>query len=333
MREETRVISTARFSLPILFVFLALIALSGATPAQAQQRYRQWGNPDGAAAAGKSRTQDFVDRLKRMIIDAEKSRAADPRFLRDLRDLARGFDRPWRRRLFSDDFLDGDFTANPAWTVTAGRYWVEKGWGLRSAIEPGQAAAPSGDTGGKRLRGKDAAIAILGAVLNQATGNRGGEPAPARSAAPAVAAIQAPARITNAFAIEFELSSWRDNGNGRDRRDRRQTGKLEIGPYQGNAGGAGYRLAYRPGGNFELLRVSPRGTGIIDAAAAAALEDKKPHAIEWTRRADGVMTVTLDGKQILSATDRGIRQGFDGIAITNRGGDYIVKRITVYGVN
>ncbi len=317
-------ISTARLSLPVWAVFFVLVMLFGATPAPAQQRYRQWGNPDGAAAAGKSRTQDFVDRLKRMIIDAEKSRAADPRFLRDLRDLARGFDRPWRRRVFSDDFLDGDFTANPAWTVSAGRYWVEKGWGLRSAIEPGQAAAPSGDRGNKRLRGKDAAIAILGAVLNRAAGNRGGQNTPAPSAAPAVATIQAPARITNAFAIEFELSSWRGQG---------QTGKFEIGPYQGSAAGTGYRLAYRPGGDFELLRVSPRGTSIIDAAAAKPLEDKKPHAIEWTRRADGAMTVTLDGKQIISATDRGIRQGFDGIQITNRGGDYIVKRITVYGVN
>ncbi len=326
MRGKTRVISTARFSSPVLFIFLALVMLSGAMPAQAQQRYRQWGNPDGVAAAGTSRTQDFVDRLNRLIIDAEKSRAADPRFLRDLRNLARGFDRPWRRRVFSDGFLDGNFTANPAWTVTAGRYWVEKGWGLRSAIEPGQAAASSGDTGNKRLRGKDAAIALLGAVLNQAAGNRGSEPAPAQSAAPAVATIQAPARITNAFAIEFELSSWRSPGQS-------QTGRFEIGPYRENAGGAGYRLAYRPGGDFELLRVSPRGTSIIEAAAATALEDKKPHTIEWTRLADGVMTVTLDGKQILSATDRGIRRGFGGIQITNRGGDYIVKRITVYGVN
>ena len=213
--------------------------------------------------------------------------------------------------------------------MTAGRYWVEKGWGLRSLIEPGQAVAQSA---AKRPRGRDAAIAILGAVLNRAAGNdRGGETATAPSAAPAVATIQTAARITNAFAIEFELSSWRDKGNGRGQ-GQRQAGKFEIGPYQGN-GAAGYRLAYRPGGDFELLRVSPRGTSIIDAAAAAALEDKKPHTIEWTRRADGVMTVTVDGKQIISATDRGIRQGFAGLRISNRGGDYIVKRIAVYGTN
>ncbi len=325
-----KVIPTARFSLPALFIFLALAMLLVAAPASAQQRYRQWGNPDGGRAAQTGKTRELVDRLNKLIIEAEKSRAADPRFLRDLRDLARGFDRPWRRRVFSDDFLDGNFTANPVWTVTAGRYWVEKGWGLRSAIEPGQAAAARSSA--KRPRGRDAAIALLGAVLGQAAGNRGGENAPAAPAAPAFATIQAAAPITNAFAIEFELSSWRDKGNGRDQ-GQGQAGKFEIGPYQGSGAGGGYRLAYRPGGTFELLRVSPRGTSIIDAAAATALEDKKPHAIEWTRRADGVMTVTVDGKQILSATDRGVSQGFGGIQITNRGGDYIVKRIAVYGVN
>lgn len=303
--------------------------LLAATPAPAQQRYRQWGNPDGARA-GSGQTRKFVDRLNRLIISAEKSRAADPQFLRDLRDLARSFDRPRRRQVFSDDFLDGDFTANPAWTVTAGRYWVEKGWGLRSSLPPGQAVARPAAKKSRRSRGRDAAIALLGAVLNQATGNGGGQNVPAAPAIPAVATIQAQVQITNAFAIEFELSSWRDKGRNREQK---QTGRFEIGPYRGSGAEVGYRLAYRPGGTFELLRVSARGTSIVDAATAAALEDKKPHNIEWTRLTDGMMTVKVDGKQILAATDRGIRRGFSGIQITNRGGDYIVKRIAVYDAN
>ena len=60
-----------------------------------------------------------------MVDDAEKARAADPQFLRDLRGLAQGSDRPWRIQLLNDDFGDGDFTRNPSWTVTAGKYWVD----------------------------------------------------------------------------------------------------------------------------------------------------------------------------------------------------------------
>jgi len=307
---------------PIAIVFLSLALALPASSAAAQQRYQQWGNPDQGAAAQSAqsgRLQEFTDRLNKLVDEAEKSRAADPRFLRDLRDLARGFDRPWRRQILSDDFLDGDYTANPGWSVTAGRYWVEKGWGLRTAIEPGQAVAPPGDkSGDRRSQRKDAAIALLGAVLNQATGNkRGGGSAPA--AAQAVAAIQVPATITNAFAIEMELSSWKPQG------------RFEIGPYQGTAADNGYRLAYRPGGGFVLSRVSARGASIIDSTTATPLEDKKPHRVEWTRAASGVMTVTLDGKKILEATDRGIGQPFAGVTMVNRGGDYIVKRITVSG--
>ncbi len=112
-----------------------------ARPAGAQEgRYASWQDPSRTAPAGKG-AQELVDKLLTMIEEAEKSRAADPRFLRDLRDLAGRFDAPWRKTLFSDDFRDGDFTAGPAWTVTAGRFWIEKGYGGQRRWQ-GEAARP-----------------------------------------------------------------------------------------------------------------------------------------------------------------------------------------------
>ncbi len=61
------------------------------------------------------------------------------------------------------------------------------------------------------------------------------------------------------------------------------------------------------------------------------LEDKKTHRLEWTRGTDGAMTVSIDAKQVLTATDLGFRQDFDGLRMVNRGGDYIFKRFAVYG--
>ena len=80
----------------------------------------------------------MIERLDGLIDEAERSRAADLGFLRDLRGLAGEYRRMPRTLLLSDDFADGDYTRDPRWTVTAGRYWVEQGWGLRSAIKPGQ---------------------------------------------------------------------------------------------------------------------------------------------------------------------------------------------------
>ncbi|MEK9725696.1 MAG: hypothetical protein VW405_19745 [Rhodospirillaceae bacterium] len=108
---------------------LALLVALVPSAASAQSGYTQWKDPN--APAGGS-TQDFVDKLNALVDKAERARAADPNFLRDLRDLAGQFDRPWGATVFNDDFLDGNHTADPAWTVVSGNYWVERGWGLRS---------------------------------------------------------------------------------------------------------------------------------------------------------------------------------------------------------
>ena len=306
--------------------FWAVLAVSILIPvfaSEAGQHYRSWTGPDAPSQAGTQRQQDFVDKLKGLIDEAEKARAVDPQFLGDLRGLVREYDRPRRRVVLSDRFEDGDFTDNPAWTVTQGRYWVERGWGLRSAVKAGAAAqsAPQPEP----RKGRDAAAAIFGRILQQAIdpeGKLGG--GQTAGGAPATA-IQIALALTNAFAVEIDLSSWSAEG------------RLEIGPYQGAPKGAeraqGYVLAYTPGGELELLRVSPRGSSIIDRhTGLVALEDKKTHRLLWTRNADGLMTVSIDGREVLKASDKAFRGPFDGLRIVNQGGDYIFKRIAVFTI-
>ena len=306
--------------------FWAVLAVSILIPvfaSEAGQHYRSWTGPDAPSQAGTQRQQDFVDKLKGLIDEAEKARAVDPQFLGDLRGLVREYDRPRRRVVLSDRFEDGDFTDNPAWTVTQGRYWVERGWGLRSAVKAGPAAqsAPQPEP----RKGRDAAAAIFGRILQQAIdpeGKLGG--GQTAGGAPATA-IQIALALTNAFAVEIDLSSWSAEG------------RLEIGPYQGAPKGAeraqGYVLAYTPGGELELLRVSPRGSSIIDRRTGlVALEDKKTHRLLWTRNADGLMTVSIDGREVLKASDKAFRGPFDGLRIVNEGGDYIFKRIAVFTI-
>ena len=307
---------------------LAVSILIPAFAADAGQHYRSWTDPNAPAATGAQRQQDFVDTLKGMIDEAEKARAADPQFLRDLRGLAREYDRPRRRVVLSDRFEDGDFTHNPAWTVTQGRYWVERGWGLRSSVKAEAAAQSAPEP--ERRKGRDVAAAIFGQILQQAldpegklgSGQTGGQTAGAAGGAPATA-IQTALAVTNAFAVEIDFSSWSAEG------------RLEIGPYQGAPKGAeraqGYVLAYTPGGGLELLRVSPRGSNIIDSRTGlTALEDKKTHRLLWTRNADGLMAVSIDGREVLKASDQASRGPFEGFRIVNRGGDYILKRIAVF---
>ena len=302
----------------LIFVFACWLA---ASPAWAQQqRYSTWTDPQGAREH-QARMQKFVDRLNALVDQAEQARAADQRFLRDLRALARSFDRPWRVRLFFDDFRDGDFTANPVWTVAAGRFWVERGYGLRSSVTaPARRSRDEGQE--KKPKGRDAAIALLGALLNQQSGQQSGQQGGSRPAARRrpVAEIQAVGRISNAFSIELDLISWQGQG------------RLEFGPFQTGERKSGYRLAYEPGGGLELLRISRRGTSVIESTPQSpALEDGREHRVEWNRHPDGAMTVSLDGKEIFAVADRGFRDPFDGFLLVNRGGDYAVRNLAIAG--
>lgn len=303
------------------WILMVALALALAAPARAEAPRP----PGWEAKAADQKSQALVDNLRTLVDDADKRRLASPTFLDDLRKLAQRYDQPWRVELLYDDFGDGNYTANPVWTVAQGRFAVEWGYGLRSVIqtrapEPKVAQQPQQQ---KKVRPEDVAASLLGALLRQPQQQQQqSQTAPAQAMPAGKAEIFAPRRLGNAFAIKLELSS------------RQGAGRIEFGPYQGATRKAGYRLAYLPGARpgLQLVRASEWGTGIIDAyGQALALEDGKRHLIEWTRREDGLMTVAVDGKTLISITDRGFRDPFDGFVLANSGGDFGLHRIQIRG--
>ncbi len=297
----------------------AVLALAGAAqPAAAQgQGNSLWSDPDADVTADDGRLQELIDKLEKQIDNAERKRSAHPRFLNNLRALAERYRKRRREVLLSDDFSDGDFTANPAWVVTEGRYYMETGYGLRSTVS---AAPPAGEGGGGGEE-RDPAAAIFGLLLKKALKQKGGDQ---RREAPQSAAVHVPGRITNAFSINMEIYSMQGQG------------LFEFGPYLGAGRGSGYRLVYRPSARpgLQLQRVSPGGAGVVGSHSAGLfLEDQKIHAIEWTRSRRGEMVVSVDGKELIRALDRGFLDPFDGFSMTNRGGDYILRKITVHGAD
>jgi hypothetical protein len=298
------------------------------SPANAQQP------PYGPQpSAGNEQVQKLVDELRALTEEADRNRAADPRFLRSLKGLARRYDYPWRVRLVSDDFRDGDYTANPAWTAAAGKFTVAWGGGLATEVRPRTVAAPKPAEEPPRqkreLSGEDAAIALFGEILR----GRSEEPRQERQPAPPPepqkvldpAEIFLPRPITGAFAISAVVT-------GRITDDMAGQGGLEIGVYRGANRNAGYRLAYTPGKGLALLGVNRWGSSVIDASRTdIALTDGQDHVIEWTRTDDGHMVVRFDGAEIFARTDRNWSDSFDGFHLINRGGDYLLRSLTVDG--
>lgn len=300
-----------------LLIFLVPLALPAVALAQTS-KYSTWSDPSNPSAQSSSNTdvKGFAEKLNKLVEEAEKARAADPTFLKDLRDLANSYSIPTFRTIFSDTFEDGNYTQGPAWNVASGAYFIESGWGLRNKILE---AAQTAQTEKKADSGEDLAVAILGSILNQATGGQQQQaPAPKKTQENL---ITSSVRISNTFAMSMEVSSWVANGH------------FESGVFQGNNANAGYRILYQSGQPLQLVKVGSKGRSTIaQSNTLLTIEDKKFHSIEWSRASDGQMVVSVDGTEMIRVTDRSFSDVFDGVRISDQGGDFIVKRISVDGV-
>lgn len=309
-------------------IALALTLQSLSAEAQTS-RYSSWGNPDSTttsqpstASAAASSQKQLLDELNKLINEAEKARAADPVFLRDLRALAQRYDSPWQVSIIQDDFMDGNFDQNPTWTVASGRYWIENGYGLRSSVEKAAQTSSTSNTSTTQQNSRqDVAAAIFGAILQSQLGGKSGtsqqaaEPSPSASD-PATIFIAQP--VTNSFSLRLELASWKADG------------ELGVAMYQGQNRAGGYRLVYRPG-EMELQRFGSRGVSVLDRFKSPALEDQKVHVLHWNRTVNGDMTVLIDNQELSRSVDRAFRDKFAGMEVSNRAGDFTLRRVDVLG--
>jgi hypothetical protein len=292
---------------------LMALAVSGARAddTTTSSRYAEW-----QGGASNPQLQAFVAKLKSMVDEADKAKAADPVFLQDLRDLIASASASTAAtptpaaqptvRLFYDDFRDGNYTAAPVWKVTAGTWSVDifgNNTGLQSTI------IPPGQTSTQKIKLND----VLGALLQPQTAQNGNS---------SYSSIYTAQKITNAFKIRVDLIS------------KEKFGRLDFGPYQGSGGNTAYRVTYFPGANpgLALQRVTAQGTTTLASYnQTLSLEGDKPHAIEFLRDGAGAMTVSVDGKALISAKDTTITQPFDGFLVINSGGRYVIRAVTIDG--
>lgn len=295
----------------------ALLPLAAAQAQSTDNRYNAWTPP---GAVNDARLDAMLKELDALIREAEKARAADGVFLRDLKALSARYQKPTAQRLLFDDFADGDYQRNPTWSVTSGEYWVEKGYGLRSKVTDAPAPANGAAAGGGQISKEQLAISVLGALLQGANKNPpAAQPQPTATVnKPSL--IETRTRISNAFSATVELSSWKADG------------VFEIGITQG-LDNAGYRVVYAAGQNarLELVKITSRGRATVDAKTLTALEDQKVHSLVWTRASDGTMSVSVDDKAILNARDESFRDPFEALQLSSQGADVIVKSVQLMG--
>lgn len=136
-----------------LLLSIALTLPAAAAGADEKERYAEW-RGDAAESTEESAAQALVRTLEALIDEAERARAADPRFLQDLRDAIAAH--APRAALIRDDFSDGDFTLDPRWTVASGDFAVDPRLGLRTVVPVAGADAAGESEGGLTGMGKSA---------------------------------------------------------------------------------------------------------------------------------------------------------------------------------
>ena len=329
-----------------------LLASALAVPAAAEEesRYSEW-RQDGAEAESGDALEALARELEALIDDAEKARAADPRFLQDLRDMiaAHVAEAEPREALIRDDFSDGDYTDDPGWEVVSGEFSVDGRLGLRTTIplsgadtetmrlsldtildaetimetkdellDKGGALLDKGkDTVDDLLSGEKTFGDLLGGNEEEAKEDLGPD-------GPEPAMIVLEADIPNAFALEVEMMSGVAH----------EDAQFEIDLFQGRGGASGYRLSYMAGDDpgLSLSRFGRRGAEVIgEHDDALALEDGQSHTLALVREDDGTMTATVDGNELIRVKSSALEDPFGGLSLVNGGGDYAIRSIAVYG--
>ena len=232
--------------------------------------------------------------------------------------MAERYDWPWRNQVIHDDFTDGDYTYNPNWIVSQGKFTVDRYNGLKTHVLATQPVAQSHNENSDDL-GK----VLLGALLKELEDDKTRQSVSPSKSQASSAVIRTNAPISNAFAVQLELIS------------RTKQGRIEFAVYTSEQQMPGYRLAYNPGArnSLELLRVWQRNSSVIQTAdKTLTLEDRGPHHFEWTRDKRGNMKVKVDGRVVINTLDRGIGEDFRGFSIINAGGEYMVKSIKISGI-
>ena len=84
--------------------------------------------------AASDRGNALVEEILQLIEAAEKARAADPKFLNELRQALEDYQGPKFVELMKDDFRDGNFSHNPRWSEFKGEYSVDRNHGLHSLV-------------------------------------------------------------------------------------------------------------------------------------------------------------------------------------------------------
>lgn len=307
-------------SITLTIAATAIAAAMVAAPVMAQTNYNRWSDPDADTkpiTAPTKKTNDSAElnalrtKIGALVDDAEKAKAADPNFLKDLRAAIATNTPYWNTKVIDEQFADGDYSSNPKWTELFGLFAFDKRTGL--------SMMPSGMTGG----GGNNPVNVLGAILGGGGGGAAGNGNPSDNAG-----LSLDRTLPNAFAVDVILYAG-DVANAQD-------ANMRIGFTQGTNRRSGYWVTVIPGPSASVaLHVITR-SGVQQLASArlgSAVRDGDQVRVQAQRRPDGRFRVSVNKQALIDVNESTFKQPYDSLVVATGDMAASLRRVYLYAHN
>ena len=217
---------------------------------------------------------------------------------------------PWTRMVLYDDFTDGEYHSDPAWTVASGEFWI----GGENSLRTERTLRQAGQSTGKNA--EDDLLNVVGKVVSGVLGS--GE----SSQSPTVSEIFTRTELGNVFALRMGIRRIGERA-GQD---------FVFGPFAGQNRDTGYLLRFTQGSeqSLALIRSGRSGSSVIEVVRGdQLLQADTDVVLTWLRYEDGVMEIQVNGDLTLRTRDRMFTR-FEGVTFINNGGEYAISSIAVF---
>ncbi|WP_404382407.1 hypothetical protein [Caenispirillum salinarum] len=282
-----------------------------------------------------SRAQALVEDLRRAVVQAERSGAATPAFIKELRALIARYDAPYAQLVVRDTFQDGAYRSDPRWVVVSGQWQAVAGSVVSPPTGPALAPPDRPPDDAERLQEQLGAVTRLVERLRgrAASGNGEGDgppptippPAPhgggAKGAAPALLAL--PVHVPPIFRLTARVTLEDD--------PERHDAGLSV---RDGAGETGYRVrlgSFASRSRVELERLTDRGPRTLGSEVLDdSLAGGPVHSIALERNQDGRLIVRVNGVAVVSVEERREPARLEHVMLERMAGRLIVSQVEVW---
>ncbi|MBF0357396.1 MAG: hypothetical protein HQL70_02240 [Magnetococcales bacterium] len=276
----------------------------------------------GLLWANRGSVADLVSELDSLIESVDSSKLATPAFIIEVKKILKKYRPAIQYKLLVDTFSDGNFTHNPEWKVLRGIFRVDGNGALLSTtgVSDDSLKMQKGGVVAKKSAQNNEIGQIMG--LMQVLSGEGKTAKPTNKIKRSI--IYSNVQTPNSFDLSLSFRSGHEQGHG------------EVGLFVDNPQKTGYRLLLSAdpmvSQSISLIRYVRGRSQVLRGSGGIYLGNGLSHQIRWRRLESGMMSVWVDGVEMLRVRDASLWNGFSGLVLVNDRGEFAFDNISLQSI-